>query len=59
IKAVSARPLVRILQDCIVALIPIRSHAERLKYRLLLILCFSLFCLRIKSRGFIFVNHIS
>ncbi|CAN7055544.1 unnamed protein product, partial [Brassica oleracea var. botrytis] len=43
IKSVSARPLVRILQDCIVALSYVRSHAEQLKYRLLLILCFSLF----------------
>ncbi|CAF2105249.1 unnamed protein product, partial [Brassica oleracea] len=58
IKSVSARPLVRILQDCIVVLSHVRSHAERLKYRLLLILCFSLFCRRIKSRGFKFVNHI-
>ncbi|CAN6999513.1 unnamed protein product, partial [Brassica oleracea var. botrytis] len=43
IKPVSARPLVWILQDCIVALSHVRSHAERIKYRLLLILCFSLF----------------
>ncbi|CAN7048430.1 unnamed protein product, partial [Brassica rapa subsp. trilocularis] len=51
-------PLARTSQDCIVAPNPVCFHTERLKYRLLLILCFSLFCLRIKSRGLIFVNHI-